>query len=75
MIVGEAFSVLRHRFPDVAGQVPYLPQAVAFRNVLVHGYASINDHLVWTTSQEKLAPLILLLGQLLMAPSEKLGNP
>ena len=38
-IVGEAFTVLRRIAPEVAAQLPDLPKAVAFRNVLIHGYA------------------------------------
>ncbi|MBT9609733.1 MAG: DUF86 domain-containing protein [Aquabacterium sp.] len=46
-IIGEALGQLRKAFPEVAAQVPDLPRIVAFRNVLIHGYASIDDQLVW----------------------------
>jgi uncharacterized protein with HEPN domain len=46
-IIGEALGQLRKAFPEVAAQVPDLPRIVAFRNVLIHGYASVDDQLVW----------------------------
>ena len=36
--------------------IPDVPQIIAFRNVLIHGYASVND-LVWRTIDESLPTL------------------
>jgi uncharacterized protein with HEPN domain len=33
---------------------PLLPQIIAFRNVLIHCYASVNDLTVWRTINESL---------------------
>ena len=38
-IIGEALGRLSHADADLAGQIPDLPRIVAFRNVLIHGYA------------------------------------
>ncbi|MEO6016338.1 MAG: HepT-like ribonuclease domain-containing protein [Polaromonas sp.] len=38
-LIGEALNQLAKTRPDMAARVPYLPQIVAFRNQLIHGYA------------------------------------
>jgi uncharacterized protein with HEPN domain len=45
-IVGEAFNQLRRIDPETASAIRELPRIVAFRNVLIHGYASVDDRLV-----------------------------
>lgn len=37
--------------------IPDVPQIIAFRNVLIHGYASVNDLTVWRTIDESLPTL------------------
>ncbi|MFT4178750.1 MAG: DUF86 domain-containing protein [Thermomonas sp.] len=32
-------------------------QIIAFRNILIHGYADVDDALVWDIVQTRLAPL------------------
>jgi uncharacterized protein with HEPN domain len=46
-IIGEALNQLHAADPDTASGIPDLPRIVAFRNILIHGYASIDDRLVW----------------------------
>jgi len=38
-IIGEALNQLSKADPGLAARVPHLPQIVAFRNQLIHGYA------------------------------------
>jgi uncharacterized protein with HEPN domain len=64
-IIGEAFTVLRRIAPEVAAQLRDLPKAVAFRNVLIHGYADIKHMTVWDTVQEDLPRLRMMLEDLL----------
>jgi uncharacterized protein with HEPN domain len=45
-IIGEVFVGLRRAAPEVAARLPDLSEAIAFRNILVHGYASINHKTV-----------------------------
>jgi uncharacterized protein with HEPN domain len=45
-IVGEALNQLARIDPGTASAIPDLPRIVAFRNVLIHGYASVDDRLV-----------------------------
>ncbi len=46
-IVGEALNQLSKIDPDVAVQISYYRRIIAFRNVLIHGYADIDDRIVW----------------------------
>lgn len=43
--------------PQLAARIPDLVYAVAFRNVLSHGYASVDDATVWRSAQENLSKL------------------
>lgn len=42
---------------NAAAAIPGLPRIVAFRNVLVHGYASVDNRLVWGVIEAHLAPM------------------
>jgi uncharacterized protein with HEPN domain len=64
-IVGEALSGLRRADPALAAQVPDLARAVAFRNVLIHGYATVDDELVWGVVEGGLPKLLVALRGLL----------
>ncbi len=68
-IVGESLSQLGLAGPDLAARVPDLPRIVAFRNLLIHGYAAIDDRLVWEVATERTAPLLAILDELLEAGS------
>ncbi len=71
-VIGEALSQLAKAAPEIAARIPELPQAIAFRNVLIHGYEQVIDSTVWSTAQEKLPALraraAALLGELGDAP-------
>jgi uncharacterized protein with HEPN domain len=56
-IIGEALNRLAKTTPDIAGRIPDLARAVAFRNLLIHGYATVDDATVWRTTQEDLPGL------------------
>jgi uncharacterized protein with HEPN domain len=49
-IIGEALGRLAKVSPDLARQVPGLSDAVAMRNILIHGYARVDDDVVWRTA-------------------------
>lgn len=55
--VGEAMNQLRHHDPEVAERISDLTQAVAFRNILVHGYNEIDYPTVWRAIQMSLPAL------------------
>ncbi|MFV3126290.1 DUF86 domain-containing protein [Niveispirillum sp. KHB5.9] len=56
-IIGEALGQLAKIAPDVAREIPDYARIVAFRNLLIHGYAVIDDAIVWRTVQEDLPAL------------------
>jgi len=64
-IIGEALSQLSRDHPEISERIPDLPRIVAFRNVLIHAYASVDDGLVWSVATEKLEALLATLNELL----------
>ena len=56
-IVGEALAQLARRDPDAVGRVTEYPRIIAFRNILVHGYAEVDSRLVWDIVTMKLSAL------------------
>jgi uncharacterized protein with HEPN domain len=56
-IIGEALRQLEKTAPALASRLPELSQAIAFRNILIHGYTVIDDRIVWRTIQESLPVL------------------
>jgi uncharacterized protein with HEPN domain len=56
-IIGEALSQAQRFFPEIAGRVTDERQIIAFRNRLIHGYATVRHALVWDIVQTKL-PLL-----------------
>lgn len=45
-VVGEALNQLSRLDPVTAATIAELPRVVAFRNVLIHGYASVDNRIV-----------------------------
>jgi len=56
-ILGEALGRLARLDPMLAARIPDLRQIVAFRNVLIHGYALIDRARVWRAVQDDLPGL------------------
>lgn len=56
-VIGEALNQLAKADPAAAARVPHLSQIVAFRNVLIHGYAAVNHQTVWGVIEHSLPPL------------------
>lgn len=69
-IIGEALNRLDRVDPSLASRIADLPRIVAFRNVLIHGYATIEDAIVWEVAATRLAGLIALLTDLLREVTE-----
>ena len=53
-IVGEALAQLARNDPGTASQFSEYKRIIAFRNVLIHGYAEIDHRIVWDVLQQKL---------------------
>lgn len=41
----------------IATGLPDAPRIVAFRNILIHGYDVVDNHVVWDVVQNNLTPL------------------
>jgi uncharacterized protein with HEPN domain len=63
-IIGEALNHLARVAPDLAEQIEDLPRIIAFRNILIHGYATVDDRLVWDAVSGRLDDLDEVLGDL-----------
>lgn len=57
-IMGEALSQLAKLSPEIATAVPEYQRIIAFRNILIHGYADVDDALVWGIVEGKLPGLM-----------------
>jgi uncharacterized protein with HEPN domain len=64
-IIGDALKRLSKVDPDTAAEIPDLPRIVAFRNVLVHGYAMIDNELVWEVATTRAQVLSMAIDGLL----------
>jgi uncharacterized protein with HEPN domain len=54
IIVGEALSQLERLDPAAVAPITDYAKIIAFRNILVHGYSTIDDHIVWTVIKNHL---------------------
>jgi uncharacterized protein with HEPN domain len=53
-IIGEALARLD---PETASRISEYRRIIAFRNILIHGYAQIDERLVWDVLEARLPPL------------------
>ena len=56
-IIGEALSQLHKVDPAMTSRIREFRRIVAFRNILIHGYASIHNETVWGVVQNDLPVL------------------
>ena len=56
-IIGEAMTNLARIDEPAAGRVSHYQRIIAFRNVLIHGYANVDDRLVWDVIKTNLPTL------------------
>jgi uncharacterized protein with HEPN domain len=64
-IVGEARANLLRIAPDLESRISDARRIVAFRNRLIHGYASVLDQLVWGIAEKNLPVLRRELAELI----------
>ena len=69
-IIGEALNRLSKISPDLAQKVPNLREIIGFRNILIHGYASIDHARVWQIAVDLVPELKVVVAALL----ESLGS-
>jgi uncharacterized protein with HEPN domain len=63
-IIGEALTGLARVDTAIAATITDLRTIIAFRNILIHDYAEIDDRIVWEIVQFKLPVLIREVGSL-----------
>jgi uncharacterized protein with HEPN domain len=56
-IIGEALAQLARRDPALAGRINEHARIIAFRNILIHGYAGVDSRIVWDVVTTKLSNL------------------
>lgn len=56
-IIGEAINRLSKTFPEYTDQIPNYKEIISFRNMLIHGYATIDNAIVWSAVQNDLPSL------------------
>jgi uncharacterized protein with HEPN domain len=64
-IIGEALYQLSRVDPELAARIPNLGRLVAFRNILIHGYAVVDDEIVWGAATDRLPALVAAISKLL----------
>lgn len=57
-VAGEAVAQLAKLDGNLVARITDYRQIVAFRNVLIHGYADVDDRLVWDIIETKLPALL-----------------
>ncbi len=56
-IIGEAMTNLARIDEQAAGRIAHYPRVIAFRNILIHRYADVDDRLVWDVLESNLPTL------------------
>ena len=56
-IIGEALAQLARRDPDLVKRISEHTRIIAFRNILIHGYAEVDARIVWDIVTTKLPTL------------------
>ncbi len=64
-IIGEALNQLTRVDPELAERIPDLRPIIGLRNVLAHGYAAIDDSIVWSAVQTRVPALFRAVEDLL----------
>lgn len=67
-IVGEALAQLARVDEQLANRISEFRSIIAFRNVLIHEYAQVDDRLVWGVVETKLPILIQEVDTLMKEP-------
>lgn len=63
--IGESLSRLKQTDLNIFSKIANAQRIIGFRNVLVHGYESISDRLVWGIIEENLPELLATCEELL----------
>jgi len=64
-IIGEALNQAEIDSPELSALIPDVRRIVGMRNRIIHGYANVDDELLWQTIQPHVPPLTQRLTELL----------
>lgn len=64
-IIGEELSQLSRIAPKTIEQIPDSARIIAFRNILIHGYAVLDHRIVWSVIEKHLPELEMAVQALL----------
>ena len=64
-VIGEAMTRLARVDERVAASIDGYQRIIAFRNILIHGYAEVDDRLVWDVVETRLPTLAREIDELL----------
>jgi uncharacterized protein with HEPN domain len=64
-IIGEALNNLRRLDPDTAAAIPDLHRIIGLRNILAHGYAVVDDTVVWSAASARVPELVRTIDRML----------
>jgi uncharacterized protein with HEPN domain len=67
-IIGEALTKLARLDGALAARISEHRRVIAFRNLLIHSYAEVDNELVWEVVETKLSPLQREIDGLLREP-------
>lgn len=67
-IIGEALSKLGRMDQELVERIPEYRRIISFRNILIHGYAQVDDRIVWDILESKLPRLRRAVQKLLEEP-------
>lgn len=57
-IIGEALNRIKKESPEYFKKISDYRDIISFRNILIHGYHSIDDRIVWSIIEENLDRLL-----------------
>lgn len=66
-IIGEALARLDNDAPELAAAIPERGSILSFRNILIHGDATVDERIGWGVVENYLPPLASAVGRLLNA--------
>ena len=66
-IIGEALNRLSKVDGAIVENLPDTPRIIAFRNILVHAYDIVDNHVVWDVVGKNLVPLVTQVVSLLQS--------
>jgi uncharacterized protein with HEPN domain len=69
-IIGEALNLLARVDAALAAGITDSRNIIAFRNILIHAYANVDDRLVWDIVEYKLPILIREVADLMNQPDD-----